>query len=54
MSGKGSSPRPFDIPQDEYANRWGAIFGKKEPEVPEELKESWVQLELPLETPEAP
>ena len=24
--GKGSSPRPFNISQDEYEKRWDAIF----------------------------
>jgi hypothetical protein len=28
MSGKGSAPRPYSVSQDEYANRWDAIFGK--------------------------
>ena len=27
--GKGSKPRPFSVSQDEYDNRWDAIFGKK-------------------------
>ena len=27
--GKGSKPRPFSVSQDEYANRFDAIFGKK-------------------------
>jgi hypothetical protein len=26
--GKGSSPRPFSVSNDEYANRWDAIFGR--------------------------
>jgi len=26
---KGSSPRPFSVSQDEFANRFDAIFGKK-------------------------
>ena len=26
--GKGSIPRPFSVTQDEYANRWDAIFGR--------------------------
>ncbi len=26
-AGKGSTPRPFSIPHDEYANRWEMIFG---------------------------
>ena len=25
---KGSSPRPFQVSNQEYANRWDAIFGK--------------------------
>lgn len=36
MSGKGSAPRPFSVSNEEYANRWDAIFAKKE------------QLDLPL------
>jgi hypothetical protein len=27
--GKGSKPRPFNISQEEYANRFDTIFGKK-------------------------
>lgn len=26
--GKGSSPRPFSVSNEEYANRWDAIFGR--------------------------
>ena len=26
--GKGSSPRPFNGTNEEYANRWDAIFGR--------------------------
>jgi len=26
--GKGSAPRPFSVSNDEYANRWDAIFGR--------------------------
>lgn len=25
---KGSRPRPFSVSNEEYANRWDAIFGK--------------------------
>jgi hypothetical protein len=25
--GKGSSPRPLSVSNEEYANRWDAIFG---------------------------
>jgi len=27
-AGKGSSPRPFSVSQDEYNKRWDAIFGR--------------------------
>jgi hypothetical protein len=35
--GKGSSPRPFSVSQDEYNKRWDAIFSRdlKEEEEPE-------------------
>lgn len=26
--GKGSKPRPFSITEQEYAERWNAIFGR--------------------------
>ena len=26
--GKGSSPRPVSVTNEEYANRWDAIFGR--------------------------
>lgn len=29
MSGKGSSPRPFSVSQEEYHNNYDRIFGKK-------------------------
>jgi len=29
MSGKGSSPRPFSVSQDQFASNWDNIFGKK-------------------------
>lgn len=28
--GKGSSPRPFSVTQDQFANNWERIFGKKD------------------------
>ena len=40
--GKGSAPRPFSVANEEYANRWDAIFGRDKPkqeEKPEEKKE---------------
>ena len=45
--GKGSAPRPFSVSNEEYANRWDAIFGrdkKKEDFEVEDLdpdKRSW-------------
>jgi len=29
--GKGSKPRPLSVSDEEYANRWDAIFGKDKP-----------------------
>lgn len=26
MAGKGSAPRPYSVPQDEYASNWDRIF----------------------------
>lgn len=37
MSGKGSSPRPFSVAQEEYAKRWDMIFGR---DLDEKKKES--------------
>ena len=30
--GKGSTPRPFSVSNEEYANRWDAIFGRTDSE----------------------
>ena len=30
--GKGSSPRPYSVSNEEYANRWDAIFGRNKEE----------------------
>lgn len=27
--GKGSKPRPFSVTEQEYADRWNAIFGRE-------------------------
>lgn len=27
--GKGSTPRPIEIPKDQYRDNWDKIFGKK-------------------------
>ena len=39
--GKGSSPRPFSVSQEEYDKRWDAIFGRdlKEEEEQQEVEE---------------
>ena len=36
--GKGSKPRPFSISQEEYANRWDAIFQRDLPKEENEAK----------------
>jgi hypothetical protein len=28
MTGKGSTPRPFDVAQEQYEARWDMIFGR--------------------------
>lgn len=33
--GKGSTARPLSVSNEEYANRWDAIFGKDKP-IPED------------------
>ena len=30
--GKGSSPRPYSVSNEEYANRWDAIFNRDKQE----------------------
>ena len=30
--GKGSNPRPFDIPRKQYEDNWEKTFGKKKKE----------------------
>lgn len=38
--GKGSKPRPFSITEQEYAERWNAIFGRDKAEkIIEDAKE---------------
>ena len=32
--GKGSTQRPRSVADEEWANRWDAIFGKDKPEQP--------------------
>jgi hypothetical protein len=37
--GKGSAPRPFSVSQEEYDNRWDAIFQRDIPkEQPKEVE----------------
>ena len=34
-NGKGSKPRPYSVPLEQFDNNWDAIFGKKKkPEEP--------------------
>lgn len=35
MSGKGSAPRPFSVSQEEFANNFDRIFGKKNKMTPQ-------------------
>lgn len=51
--GKGSSPRPFSVSQEEFDNRWENIFGKKHIsfDVTEEEDEAWKDLERKNMTP---
>lgn len=46
-AGKGSRPRPFSVSQEEYGNRWEAIFGRDNKE--SKTSDSPIQ-----ETPEQP
>ena len=38
--GKGSVPRPFDIPQDQFISNWERTFGQREKQIQEEEKKS--------------
>lgn len=52
MAGKGSRPRPFSIPLDEYNKNLDAIFGekpKKERYVPPPLPEDMQNIESSYE-----
>jgi hypothetical protein len=44
MSGKGSAPRPFDVPREQYENNFDRIFRSKQEPTPEE-EEAWQELE---------
>ena len=39
MTGKGSIPRPFSVTNEEYKNRWAAIFGKDLKEIEDQKNE---------------
>ena len=43
--GKGSKPRPFSVAQDEYNNRWDAIFARDLQKEEELKKKLMTQLE---------
>ena len=45
---KGSSPRPFNVTNEEYANRWNAIFGKDNDS--QENKEKALESDRPADT----
>jgi hypothetical protein len=45
MSGKGSAPRPFSVSQEEFDDRFEAIFGKKKKTEAEKFDESIVKNE---------
>lgn len=36
--GKGSTPRPFEVPQDQYRDNWERTFGSKKPAQPPDDK----------------
>lgn len=38
--GKGCKPRPFSVTQDEYDNRWDAIFNKNKEEKEETVEKT--------------
>ena len=40
MAGKGSRPRPFTVSQEEFGNRFEAIFGKKKKTDAEQFDEA--------------
>jgi len=39
MTGKGSISRPFSVTNEEYENRWDAIFGKDLREIEDQQNE---------------
>ena len=41
--GKGSSPRPFSVDQNTFANNWDAIFKKNKKSEGEKQAEAWLK-----------
>lgn len=41
--GKGSSPRPFSVNQETFANNWDAIFGRKKKSEGERQSEAFLK-----------
>lgn len=41
--GKGSSPRPFSVPKEDFDNRWEVIFGKKKKTEGEKQSEAFLK-----------
>lgn len=42
--GKGSSPRPYSVSQEQFADNWEAIFGKDKKSKQEKALEELVRL----------
>ena len=38
--GKGSRPRPFEVPKDQFRDNWDKIFGKKNKPEPQDKKDT--------------
>jgi len=38
QGGKGCKPRPFSVSQQEYDNRWDAIFGRDKQQIEEKVE----------------
>jgi len=49
---KGSAQRPRSVADDEWEDRWNAIFGKDKPAKEEKKEEERGQLELDLQIKE--
>jgi hypothetical protein len=48
--GKGSSPRPFSVPKEEFDNRWEVIFGKKQKQEQTQVEDCVVDGDLPKDS----